>query len=357
MSILLDAVTRAKQQEVNMDPILAPRADSYANKKASSLNRKVIILTMIILLSVMLAWFMSRLFLNEPSLSKVQSSRLLVSDSQKVTDEVKPSQRITEASVENAPLLSGVQFVGKVALPVPQALPNVEPEPVMWVSDKTGHIIPLETAAEKKLTSKKVASREENENVQSRASHLDAKPIMLGANMNQKGQDVLAALKKEVAIAASAVGMEEKPAAAKVDKIPLSSETLAASKHHNGVDQVNSGSEDNALLVDALQKALREVERDNNTQQKDGEPQTEAKTHAEAIPKYGQLPASVQLQVPEFSIDGHVYASSVDKRWLNVDGVELQQGGVIQGKLKVIEIRPQDVVLEISGNKFSVPAA
>ncbi|MBV7314273.1 general secretion pathway protein GspB [Shewanella sp. NIFS-20-20] len=74
------------------------------------------------------------------------------------------------------------------------------------------------------------------------------------------------------------------------------------------------------------------------------------------IPKFGQLPYALQVQVPEFSIVAHVYASSPEKRWLNVDGVELQEGDSIQGKLKIIEIRPRDVVLELEGTPFRVPA-
>ncbi|MGL5669484.1 MAG: general secretion pathway protein GspB, partial [Shewanella sp.] len=74
------------------------------------------------------------------------------------------------------------------------------------------------------------------------------------------------------------------------------------------------------------------------------------------IPKYGQLPAGLQLQVPEFNIVAHVYSTDASQRWLNVDGAELQEGDQIGGKLKIIAIRPRDVVLEIQGTQFRVPA-
>ncbi len=75
-----------------------------------------------------------------------------------------------------------------------------------------------------------------------------------------------------------------------------------------------------------------------------------------SIPKLGELPYALQAQVPDFSIVAHVYASSPQKRWLNVDGVELQQGDSIAGGIKIIEIRPRDVVMEMAGTQFRVPA-
>ncbi|MDN5370437.1 MAG: ral secretion pathway protein, partial [Shewanella sp.] len=51
-----------------------------------------------------------------------------------------------------------------------------------------------------------------------------------------------------------------------------------------------------------------------------------------------------------------MYATDPTKRWLNVDGKELQEGDKIKSKLKIIEIRPRDVVLDIQGTRFKVPA-
>lgn len=380
MSILLDAVTRAKQQEAHIDPVLTPQTDIYSKKELNPLIKSLTILVMLILLSVCLAWLTSHFLFNEQSqhsinqISQVNQSQdpadaSSIHVSSKIGDEVdsasigmnqnKQHQLVSDEPVTKVPLGEDVQFVGKVALPVPQALPNTQlranetAEPQMWVSDRTGRITKVDTLGSEKndLTANQAITAYQSEKapqmalVSASKPKTDAEPIILGAQMNQKGQDVLAALKKEVAIAASEVGMKQKTVAKAVKKesvTSLASETAA--------------DKDNALLIAALQKALRQVERDH-AQQEEGTPQSESTTDPKSIPKYGQLPASVQLQVPEFSINGHVYASSVEKRWLNVDGVELQQGDTIKGKLKVIEIRPQDVVLEISGNQFSVPAA
>jgi general secretion pathway protein B len=111
-------------------------------------------------------------------------------------------------------------------------------------------------------------------------------------------------------------------------------------------------------LIAAFETALKDVEYEQSANQQ----VTSAKLDPiprpsnQQIPKYGDLPASVQLQVPEFNINAHVYSSTPSNRWLNVDGVELQQGDMIKNKLTIVEIRPRDIVLEIDGEQFRVPA-
>ena len=111
-------------------------------------------------------------------------------------------------------------------------------------------------------------------------------------------------------------------------------------------------------LLAAFEVALKDVEFEQSVNQQVTEAKLDPipRPNNQQIPSYGDLPASVQLQVPEFNINAHVYSSEPNNRWLNVDGVELQQGDMIKNKLTIIEIRPRDIVLDINGEQFRVPA-
>jgi general secretion pathway protein B len=155
--------------------------------------------------------------------------------------------------------------------------------------------------------------------------------IALGAKANRRGLAELEALRLQVNAAAEDVD-------------------FASVKAPSIKEQSN--------LIAAFETALKDVEYEQSANQQ----VTSAKLDPiprpsnQQIPKYGDLPASVQLQVPEFNINAHVYSTEPSNRWLNVDGVELQQGDMIKNKLTIVEIRPRDIVLEIDGEQFRVPA-
>lgn len=153
-------------------------------------------------------------------------------------------------------------------------------------------------------------------------------PIILGANANAQGFATLEALRQQVNAAAVDVGLN------------------------------TSQSRQDDELVATFQAALKEVEYTNATKTPVTQPKLDPipKTENDDIPRYGQLAAGLQLQVPEFNIVAHVYSTNASQRWLNVDGAELQEGDLIAGKLKIIAIRPRDVVLDIQGTQFRVPA-
>ncbi|WP_299492359.1 general secretion pathway protein GspB [uncultured Shewanella sp.] len=415
MSILLDAVTRSKQQEANIDPVLTPRLDFYSTQRKDNLTKKAIVFVIIIVSSSVLAWAVSRFMINglavesqsvdegvtltsknEALSTSYASQKVVIEPSKAVNHQVINSQAVNNQAVNSQAQVASITFVGKSALPVPQAQPIAPIESRMTAqrlakAETVTAIGPRYT--ERAVTDESLAGGSLPAPIEKKTLTVSAKrdvakqePMILGANSNQKGQDRLAALKKEVAIAASEVGLSDKSTqvhGAQSKRIPSSSvpsksveptsaQTKVAALLAANTEQAPT-SEENALLIATLQKELRQVEREHAqaadvqlSASTSTEPSAQASskppayTFAESstqVPKYGQLPTAVQLQVPEFNINGHVYSSNVDKRWLNVDGVELQQGDLIQGKLKIIEIRPQDVVLEISGNKFSVPAA
>ncbi|MBO2650691.1 general secretion pathway protein GspB [Shewanella algae] len=155
----------------------------------------------------------------------------------------------------------------------------------------------------------------------------DDEPIILGANPNRRGLEVLESLKRQVNEAAEDVGLSSAESRRQDELVAQFQAALADVEHRHSAEKPVSPPE-----LDPIPKAEEEV------------------------PPYGGLPAGLQLQVPEFEISAHVYASEPSKRWLNVEGAELQEGDSIKGQLKIVEIRPRDVVLEIQGQKFRVPA-
>ncbi|MGL6123578.1 MAG: general secretion pathway protein GspB, partial [Shewanella sp.] len=241
--------------------------------------------------------------------------------------------------------LSGVRLAGKVALPRAQILPEftassqfqqaiaphstqVDPSANMHATVTTqtqGH---RDLAANDSSYGDYMSTSAQVDTVSRNAETIAVQPMMLGANANQSGLASLEALRQQVSAAAEDVGLE------------------------------TNKSRDEDKLVASFQNALKDVEYTNAAQTNVTEAKLDPipKTATDDIPKYGQLPAGMQLQVPEFNIVAHVYSSVPSQRWLNVDGEELQEGDMIAGKLKIISIRPRDIVLDIQGAQFKIPA-
>ncbi|GIU21463.1 MULTISPECIES: general secretion pathway protein GspB [unclassified Shewanella] len=361
MSILLDAVTRNSQQTqaVTHDVVLTPRAQYKAKRESARGLLYAAVFVCLALLMVVAAWLLTRV---------VYPTASLVSTSSQV-ESIKPTSALNMPQIQSASLSNSlnhnetnhlaiqsnevlyeqqgeqteIRLAGKVALPLAQPLAVTQAAKVTHSVQTTNNLVdeqpgdlmaallkaqqsveqgrqPVSTQADSKVSSQ----------VNSQASEqTDLEPIILGANSNQRGNELLASLKHQVEDAANDVGLKSTEVA------------------------------DNNNLLAAFEAALKDVERDNSVATPVTEPKLDpipATPKSDDIPKYGQLPAGLQLQVPEFSINAHVYSTAPDNRWLNVDGAELQEGDSIQGKLTIVEIRPRDVVLAIQGSKFKVPA-
>ena len=115
----------------------------------------------------------------------------------------------------------------------------------------------------------------------------------------------------------------------------------------------------NDPLVTALEAALKDVEYKRSVKRPVGNDNFITKStndNNDNLPDIEQLPFDIQKQIPTFSVLAHVYASTPNRRWLNIDGKELQQGDLLYETLTISEIRPRDIVLEFDGVKFKVPA-
>lgn len=67
------------------------------------------------------------------------------------------------------------------------------------------------------------------------------------------------------------------------------------------------------------------------------------------------LPDGLQSMLPSIKYQAHIYSSAADKRWIKLNGRELYEGESI-GALKVLEIAPDQSVLDFDGYEFSLKA-
>ncbi|GAB1072793.1 MAG: general secretion pathway protein GspB [Shewanella algae] len=375
MSILLDAVTRAKQQEMGeqLDPVLTPRAQYRRQSSASSYLKPLAVLVASVLAGGALAWGWHSLDTNKKPLAPETSSVGGQASQQQARqqDESQGYKQPTQAAEVAEQGATEVRLAGKVALPMAQPIPqtqavqsrtiqsqNTRPQNAQAANRATINQSSMNQSGEAEIAARQSPA---SVNAQSTGSDLlaasvaeaakelqfaqlqadgsatvnqpqempaaDDEPIILGANPNRRGLEVLESLKRQVNEAAEDVGLSS----------------------------VESRRQDE--LVAQFQAALADVEHRHSAEKPVSPPELDPIPKAEEeVPPYGGLPAGLQLQVPEFEISAHVYASEPSKRWLNVEGAELQEGDSIKGQLKIVEIRPRDVVLEIQGQKFRVPA-
>lgn len=67
------------------------------------------------------------------------------------------------------------------------------------------------------------------------------------------------------------------------------------------------------------------------------------------------LPDGLQSILPTIKYQAHIYASTPDKKWIKLNGKELYEGESI-GVLKVVEITPEQSILDFDGYQFSLKA-
>ncbi|MFB2648200.1 general secretion pathway protein GspB [Shewanella mangrovisoli] len=365
MSILLDAVTRNKQQHTSPlpDAVLTPRASYPLARKPAFPVAKLSLLAVAVALGVGVAWGVANWqqqnampIVNaapstiNPSMAdrKVENTPQTASTVQQSAEGVRASSgAVTNTALQTGGAgqtsaeSSGFRLAGKVALPREQVLneasANVQPYQNPNMSSTPAATASASASADPSYDDYLATSAALDETTRTQQSSVEdvalqgtseSEPIMLGANANRQGLATLEALREQVNAAAADVGLET----------------------------AQSRKEDE--LVANFQDALKDVEYVKAAKTPVTEPKLDPipKVENDDIPKYGQLPAGLQLQVPEFNIVAHVYSTDASQRWLNVDGAELQEGDQIGGKLKIIAIRPRDVVLEIQGTQFRVPA-
>jgi general secretion pathway protein B len=74
------------------------------------------------------------------------------------------------------------------------------------------------------------------------------------------------------------------------------------------------------------------------------------------IPELSQLPQTIQSELPQLKIFGHVYSNSPDTRLININGDIYREGDTVVKNLKVVEITETAVVLNYNGTRFLIKA-
>ncbi|MFT4807021.1 MAG: general secretion pathway protein B [Paraglaciecola sp.] len=106
-----------------------------------------------------------------------------------------------------------------------------------------------------------------------------------------------------------------------------------------------------ADLLKSFQKAMAETE-DLPAMEKP----TERMPSSEDVPRVDQLPAWVMNRLPNMAFSAHMFASIESERWVRVNGIRMVEGDTIDGIIEIVRIEPQHVILNYSGQTFSMAA-
>lgn len=121
-------------------------------------------------------------------------------------------------------------------------------------------------------------------------------------------------------------------------------ELLEANRNLMQQDERLEGSQLEALFAQAVA--------DSNQQN----PLQPSMMDSSQAPPLTQKSQAFQELVPNMNFNTHSYSSDASKRMIKVNGVTLMEGGWIDGKVQVRAILPAEVVLEMQGELFSLPA-
>lgn len=83
---------------------------------------------------------------------------------------------------------------------------------------------------------------------------------------------------------------------------------------------------------------------------------TSIRTHDAPAQDISMLDSQLLRQIPPLRFDAHVYATSAAQRWVKVNGKTLQEGQWVTSDIRIREITPQYVLLELGNQLFSMAA-
>ncbi|KKO45408.1 hypothetical protein WG68_10150 [Arsukibacterium ikkense] len=86
------------------------------------------------------------------------------------------------------------------------------------------------------------------------------------------------------------------------------------------------------------------------------QPQAALRSSGAPARDISELAAALQRQIPPLRFEAHVYATQSQQRWIKVNGKSLQEGQWVTADIRLKEITPQFVLLEMGAELFSVPA-
>jgi general secretion pathway protein B len=75
----------------------------------------------------------------------------------------------------------------------------------------------------------------------------------------------------------------------------------------------------------------------------------------QGLPRLSELPDAIQQRVPSFKITMFAYSENPQERFIIVNMKKYSAGDVLPGGVLLIEIRAEDLVAEMDGQKFLIP--
>lgn len=80
------------------------------------------------------------------------------------------------------------------------------------------------------------------------------------------------------------------------------------------------------------------------------------RSHNAPATDINSLDIQLQQQIPALRFDAHVYATAANQRWVKVNGKTLQEGQWVTADIRIKEITPQYVLMELGTQLFSMAA-
>ncbi len=140
--------------------------------------------------------------------------------------------------------------------------------------------------------------------------------------------------------------LESPPNAASTNDTVEEGELLNASQTASETQPANIS----AQLLQRFEKAMSEVE------EVDVDSAVTQTVSDQDVPRIDQLPTWVMTRLPSMAFSAHMYASDVSERWVRVNGTRMVEGDKIDGQVEILRIEPQHVILNYSGQSFSMAA-
>lgn len=113
------------------------------------------------------------------------------------------------------------------------------------------------------------------------------------------------------------------------------------------LDELMAQGQVSAELASRFTRALAEMEAD---EVKSEQPR---KLHPQALTLYPQW---YQDLVPTLEFSSHIYSSDKDNRWVKVNQQMVKEGELINADLRLVEITPEQVIIEMQQRQFTLPA-
>ncbi|WP_215396981.1 general secretion pathway protein GspB [Rheinheimera oceanensis] len=176
-----------------------------------------------------------------------------------------------------------------------------------------------------------------------------AQPVNIFAALNEAGNTATASAAQSAIDSKITQAIKPPPEPVKEEFTPLPPITTMTAGTAAAEPQPLPEPEVSGELRDKFASALKATE--NTSTNKTG-----LRSHNAPATDIHSLDTQLQQQIPPLRFDAHVYATSVSQRWVKVNGKTLQEGQWVTADIRIREITPQYVLLELGTQLFSMAA-